>query len=142
MNNINNANYRSNPLARGKIKFPNRKKQLLDYSGLLFDNITPSDIDGIIEWHDGKYAILEYKYKTAQMPFGQKLLLERMANDLYHSGKEVVVLVAKHEEEDCNKEVDAAKCIVRELYIPTEGVWRKPKSEFSVLEICDKFFDE
>lgn len=137
-----NTNYKKTPLARGKIKFPNRKKQLLDYSGLLFGNITPSDIDGIIEWHNDKYALLEYKYKAAQMPFGQKLLLERMANDLYRSGKEVVVLVAKHEEDDCDNEVDAAKCLVRELYIPTEGVWRKPKGEFSVFDICEMFLGE
>jgi len=50
------------PEVKGVIHAPQRATQLRDYSGLLFGNITPTDIDGLIEYKNIGYVIIELKY--------------------------------------------------------------------------------
>ena len=45
---------------KSKILNPKRMKQLIDFKGLELDNgIYPTDIDGLIEYHDSEYILLE-----------------------------------------------------------------------------------
>ena len=47
---------------KSKILNPKRMKQLIDFKGLELDNgIYPTDIDGLIEYHDSEYILLEVK---------------------------------------------------------------------------------
>ena len=69
-------------------------KQLIDFQGLAVDEyIYPTDIDGLIEYKDSEYIIFEVKYGDAEVPFGQKLALQRMVDDFTKTGKQAVVLV-------------------------------------------------
>lgn len=46
-------------------------KQLIDFKGLELDGgIYPTDIDGIIEYRDSEYIILEVKHSKAKVPWG------------------------------------------------------------------------
>ena len=63
---------------RGSIQFPDRARQLIDFSGLRYNKITPTDIDGFIEYHDEAIVFMEFKYGNAELPYGQKLALERL----------------------------------------------------------------
>lgn len=65
---------------RGKIENRNRARQIIDFSGLQYGKITPTDIDGLIEYHDKAILLLEFKYADAEMPRGQKVALERMCD--------------------------------------------------------------
>lgn len=85
------------PTKRGEIYNPGQSGQLRDYSGLLFGNITPTDIDGIIEYKNIGYVIIELKYAETKIPFGQRLALERLTDDLQRSGKPAVCLIVIHE---------------------------------------------
>ena len=59
------------------IKYKNRIKQVLDFTGVGNSKIHPSDIDAILEF-DNKYLIIfEVKLKGVQVPLGQKLLFEK-----------------------------------------------------------------
>lgn len=98
-------------------------KQLIDFKGLELDGgIYPTDIDGIIEYRDSEYIILEVKHHKAKVPWGQRLCLQRMVDDFTKTGKKAVAIVCEHEVDNPDIPVVAALCNVRELYYGREGV--------------------
>ena len=102
---------------KSKILNPKRMKQLIDFKGLELDNgIYPTDIDGLIEYHDSEYILLEVKHKDARVPYGQRLAIQRMVDDFTKAGKKAVAIVCEHKVDDTDKPVVAAFCKVRELY--------------------------
>lgn len=104
---------------KSKILNPKRMKQLIDFKGLELDNgIYPTDIDGLIEYHDSEYILLEVKHKDARVPYGQRLAIQV---------------------DDTDKPVVAAFCKVRELYYGGEHKWRPPDSPMNVRQAIDKF---
>ena len=114
--------------------------QLIDFQGLCVDGyIYPTDIDGIIEYKDSEYIIFEVKHGKAEVPFGQKLALERMAHDFAKLGKRVLVLICEHDVADTRQPVIAAWCKVRELYLGSDCAWHKPKNDLSVREAVERF---
>lgn len=124
---------------RGKIKYTERARQINDFSGLRFENITPTDCDGIIEYKNNLYILFEVKYKGVDMPYGQRLALERMCNDFQKMGKKCIVLLIEHDIYDTNLSVDVANCKVRQVYADSNQRWRKPTFELTTKEACDLF---
>ena len=121
---------------RGTIKNIGRKQQINDFSGLRFGNITPTDIDGIIDYKNKAFIIIEVKYGDAELPYGQRLCVERMVAEL---SKPSLAVVAEHDIHDASEPIDVGKCKVREIYLRNEKKWRPPKRSFSVRELCEKF---
>lgn len=125
---------------KSKILNPKRMKQLIDFKGLELDNgIYPTDIDGLIEYHDSEYIILEVKHNKAKVPWGQRLALQRMVDDFTKAGKKAVAIVCEHSVDDTNKPVVAAVCNVRELYYSGEKRWRPPDSPMTVRQAVNNF---
>lgn len=128
---------------RGSIQYPDRARQLLDFSGLKYGRITPSDIDGVIEYQDRAYIFYEAKYDGAPMSYGQRLLYKRLADDLKNKcGKPVIVMVCDHSQGDTSIAVNLAEAQVREAYI--KGAWSAPNPKmtgepWTVREITDWF---
>lgn len=92
---------------KSKILNPKRMKQLIDFKGLELDNgIYPTDIDGLIEYHDSEYILLEVKHKDARVPYGQRLAIQRMVDDFTKAGKKAVAIVCEHKVDDTDKPVD------------------------------------
>lgn len=121
---------------RGKIQNKDRARQIIDFSGIRYGNITPTDVDGLIEYHDKAVVFLEYKFGDAEMPFGQKLALERVANNNQKAGKHATVMLCEHDVEDCMRDVDASSAIVRDFYYA--GVWYHDGKR-DVKEVLDSF---
>lgn len=63
---------------RGVIRNREHAQQLRDFSGLRFGKVTPTDIDGFLEFGNRLFVVIEGKYGGAQMPYGQRLALERL----------------------------------------------------------------
>lgn len=125
---------------KSKILNPKRMKQLIDFKGLELDNgIYPTDIDGLIEYHDSEYIILEVKHNKAKVPWGQRLALQRMVDDFTKAGKKAVAIVCEHSVDDTNRPVVAAVCNVRELYYGGEKRWRPPDSPMTVRQAVNNF---
>lgn len=101
---------------RGVILFKDRMKQLIQFRGLKMGNITPMDVDGMIEYHDKAYVFYEFKYNGAPFADGERIALERLANDAEKVGKEAVILLCEHYVEDTNEIVDASTAIVKKYY--------------------------
>ena len=120
------------------IKNRNRVRQVLDFTGVQNGNMHPSDIDAVLEF-DGKYLILiEVKFKGTEIPTGQKLLLERIAESgSVIRAKEAVVLKVEHDFKDDSKNIPLDKCIVTELWAKTKK-WEKLKTPLPFIEVVNK----
>lgn len=121
---------------RGKIKNRGRSKQIRDFSGLRYGNITPTDIDCLIEYHDKAYVIIEYKYGGAEVLFGQRLALERLHDDVSKI-KPVLCIIAQHNQEDCELDIDCANALVME--VRGHGVWIPVGAGVFVKQLVDDF---
>ena len=124
---------------RGSYNHVNMGKQLLRFDGISFGNVTPMDIDGLIEWHDKKRVLLEIKRKGVYVLGGERLALERMVNDFQTAGKESLAIIADHTVFNTNEDVKVEDCIVREIYHSKEKKWRAPKRMMTVRTILDSF---
>ena len=78
---------------RGVIQNRERARQIIDFSGLRYGNITPTDIDGCIEYQDKGVAFIEIKHRDSPMPKGQELALTRLVDNNSTAGKRAVLYV-------------------------------------------------
>lgn len=125
---------------RGAYNHRNMGRQLLCFDNIShYGKATPTDIDGLIEYHDKQYVLLEIKRKGVQVLYGQRVALERMVNDFRKAGKEAIAVVAEHTVFDPSEDVDVAECLVREIYYSGERVWRPPKRLMNVRTLLDSF---
>lgn len=124
---------------RGSYNHVNMGKQLLRFDNIAYGNVTPMDIDGLIEWHDKKRVLLEIKRKGVYVLGGERLALERMVNDFQTAGKESLAIIADHTVFNTNEDVKVEDCIVREIYHSKEKKWRAPKRMMTVRTILDSF---
>ena len=122
-------------MQRGEIKYRDRAKQLRDFSGLQFGNITPTDIDGYLEFKDLLYVWIEAKSAGCKMPYGQKLALARMCRVIDGTTNEngqirtAVVIVVEHDtpvDEDVNY---AQTSVSTMLY---GGEWTEPRAPINL----------
>jgi hypothetical protein len=84
-----------NLVNRGGINYPDRAVQLRDFTHLRFGNITPTDLDAIIEYKNERWVIIEMKLESAPVPYGQCLALERLCDDL-QKVKPAIMIIARH----------------------------------------------
>lgn len=123
---------------RGIIINKRRKQQINNFSQLMYEKITPTDLDGLIEYKNKGYIIFEIKYKNAKLPNGQKLAIERMINDFNKSGKNAIAMVAEHCIDNPNNEIFVGDCIIREIY--NGNKWRNTKTKNMKLKECSDLF--
>lgn len=124
---------------RGKIQYRNRKRQIIDFSGLRYGNITPTDIDGYLEYHDKAMIFIELKHNDAQVPYGQRLALERSVDNNAAAGKKSVLFVCQHYVDDPDQDIIAANAIVKEVYY--KGKYIYPMKEFTLKQLLDYFIE-
>ena len=124
---------------RGKIQNRDRARQINDFSGLRFGNITPTDIDGLIEYKNKAYIIIELKYLTTKLPRGQELALERLTDDLTKSGKPTICIVASHEQNDPKEDIKVSDTIV--IKYRRNRKWTKTEKT-TTLQIIERFLEK
>jgi hypothetical protein len=110
---------------RGEINNVKRKQQIINFSGLLYGKITPTDLDGLIEYKNIGYIFIEIKYSNAELPFGQKLAIERLVKDT-NINKKSIGIIAEHYIEDTSNQINASDCVVRKIF-DWKYQWRMPK---------------
>ena len=121
---------------RGVINNRERAKQIRDFSGLQYANkITPTDIDGMIEFGDKAFVFMELKFGNKDLPYGQRLALERLTDNMENAGKFSIAIIATHNA-DVYFDIDVAECYVTERRINKQ--WKIAHHE-TVKEMIDKF---
>ena len=125
--------------ARGVYKNEKRGRQLLLFDGLKYGSITPTDIDGLIEYRNYLWLIYEAKFAGKDVPQGQRVALERLIRNIRIAKKHGIAMIVEHKVQSTASDVYLKDCMVREL-ITTENLrWRPPKYEITVKEITDLY---
>ena len=123
---------------RGRIQNRGRALQVNDFSNLRFENgITPTDLDGAVEWGNELFIFFELKHEGKELDYGQRLFFERMTDTLAQAGKVTSTMIADHYTAP-HEDIDAAAAIVREYR--GKGEWRKPESTTTVRQGFEKFW--
>jgi len=124
---------------RGEYKNENYAKQLNSFEGLLRRRgITPTDIDGLIDYNGKAFVILEGKHGDARIPMGQRMALENIANAMQDGGRQVIVLVFRHYVKMPDTIIVSTQ-EVTEYYINKQ--WHNVGENMDVLDAIIKFED-
>lgn len=121
---------------RGKIQNPEQKRQLMDFSGLRYGKITPTDIDGFIEMSNKLFIFYEFKNITAKQPYGQQLAETNLIDALRLAGKEAAIILCRHSQNNFEQEIDAANCTVEKYYYDSK--WYNGNNR-TAKEVTDSF---
>lgn len=122
------------------IKSRHRAKQLISFEGIEYgERIWPTDFDALIEWHDKAWLIFEVKIWDKDVPYGQKLALERFVKDAGHAGKDAIAAVVEHNLTNPDDDVTLADCTVREVFVSGEYQWRPTSKPMTAQELADSY---
>ena len=118
---------------RGTIRQRELANQVRDFSGLSWDKITPTDIDGFIDFGNRAFVFIETKYADAPLPRGQGLALERLCDQLNRVVPCLVLVVSHRSDTD----IDVAQC--RVVMWRYKSGWEHPKSEPTTRAVIDNW---
>lgn len=97
---------------RGVIYNRQRGSQIRDFSKIRLDgDITPTDLDSLVEYHNEYFVFAETKYNGNEMNKGQKLALERLCDACERSGKPSILFVTTHNNNN-GEDIDMGLTIV------------------------------
>jgi hypothetical protein len=119
---------------RGVIRNRERAQQLRDFSGLRYGSITPTDIDGFMEFGDRVFIFIESKHAGAPLPKGQRMAIERLTDAISETGRASIAIVCEHNTHD---DIDFANCPVREWRVGRQ--WVKPDKQYTLRAVIDSF---
>ena len=122
---------------RGDIKYPKRYKQLISFTGMeRRRNITPTDIDGFIDYNGNAFVYLECKLKNAPFDMGQRRAYENVCNSHKKAGNQYLVIVFEH---NCPADeiIIAKEQRVTGVYFNDE--WKNINSNTTVLDAIISF---
>jgi hypothetical protein len=117
------------------IRNEERAKQLINFAGLRYGTGYPTDIDGMIEYHDKCYIFYEGKHVKATMTLGQRLALERVCDDL-KTLKPTMVVCFVHDT-PTDQQIDISACKVKSCR--WMGKWVDVKADITVKRLTDWF---
>jgi hypothetical protein len=123
---------------RGVIRNREYGKQLRDFSGLRFEKgITPTDIDGFVEFGNRVFVLIETKFDGAVMSWGQRTALERLADAISRGGDKHAILIIATHNSAAEFDVDVGNCLVTEYRV--RGLWKKPSGKITVKALIDMY---
>lgn len=125
----------SAPVARGKIRSRELALVERDFSGLCWKRITPTDIDGFVEFQDRLFVFIEGKSRGALLKGGQRLAIERLCDACHNeqAGRYSIAFVVSHDGSDCFDYANAAVVEYR-----WQGRWMRPKCQTTLKHAIDK----
>lgn len=122
---------------RGVIRNLQRAMQHVDYSGLRWNSITPTNIDGLLDFSGRLFVFLEFKGQGAPLPLGQRIALRNIHRAITKGGAVCVVLLAEHYAADPAVAIQASTAVVIEIL---DGAnWRQPLRLVTVREAVDTY---
>lgn len=126
---------------RGVYQNVNRGRQLLRFDGFRYGSITPTDIDGIIDYHDFVWVLFEAKLTGKEVPRGQRIALERLIQNAKRARKHGIALIVEHNVGDVNRDIILKDCMVREVYTTEKMQWRPPRWPITAKDMADAYIN-
>lgn len=114
------------------IKNELRSKQINDFKKLIrHRGITPTDIDGLIDYRGNAFLFFEGKYGDFDLPKGQRNALENISRALSKNNTMNIVIVYNHYV-DSEDSVDVGIQTVSKFFYNKK--WHEPKKKLTVLD--------
>lgn len=123
-------------MIRGKIIYRDRAKQIRDFSGLVFENVTPTDVDGFIEFNNCIYIFIETKYQNELLPAGQERALKNLVDTVFESSKKGLLIIAKHQN-PVNEDIPFHACEVTKYR--SRKNWYVPDKKRTIKSLIDMY---
>jgi hypothetical protein len=124
-------------IKKGVILNRYKSTQVLDYSGVIrMRGITPTDIDGLIDYGGKSFIYLEGKTIGAILKTGQKMALENIVNSHNKANHSAVAIIFRHNT-PINQDVIVSKCLVDLIYFNYE--WVKQNKKITVLRFIERW---
>lgn len=120
---------------RGDVRSRALATKARDYRGIRYGNITPTDIDGLLEYQNKGFVLIETKYGDSELPMGQRLALERLCDSLQ---KKSLLIISSHQTPE-NQPIDMAAAMVTEYRYQKQ--WRTPKENINTKTLIDRFIN-
>ncbi len=108
------------------------EKQLVSYRDLRWGKITPTDLDGFLDFGNKIFVLIEYKYKTTPLDGGQEKALKRLVD----STRQPACLIHATHDKPADQVIDGANAIVVRTYFG--GCWF-PDNRRTVKQVIDAF---
>lgn len=122
-------------MSKGVIKNRARALQLNDFSGLVrHRGITPTDIDGCIDYNGQAFLFMEGKLHGAMFPQGQRRFFKSLCDAITDGGRMACAVTYRHGNA-VDIDVDVAICYVEEAY--WAGKWIK--QDCTVTQFIERF---
>jgi hypothetical protein len=74
-------------------------RQIIDFEGLKWSNISPTDIDMAVDGWGEVWIFTETKFgidDVSELNYGQRKFIERLCDDLTAIGREAICYISKH----------------------------------------------
>lgn len=114
--------------------------QFVDFSNLQFGKVAPMDFDGFIDFGDKLFIFIETKYLEQQMPFGQRLALQRLVDATQSDKRASIAFITSHNKQAANNEdIDLGNSIVTEYRWRNQ--WLKPSSLITLYDAVKSIKD-
>ena len=121
---------------RGEIKNKEFAGQIRDFSKLIFKNVTPTDIDGLIEFNNCIYILMEAKYLKDELPPGQERALINLVDTIFESSKKGLLIIAIHNKQP-KEDIPFYACRVTRYR--SRKSWYSPKRKMTIKNIIDSY---
>lgn len=108
--------------------------QLKIFAGLKWGAISPTDIDGFLDFGDRLFVFVEVKHGEGMPPKGQRIALERVCDACVAPNRFSVVLIASH--------TSSEDIIVKDLQVSRyrwNYRWIEPNTSLTVEQAVNRF---
>lgn len=127
------------PYERGEVRFRERHAQAINYKGLCYGQITPTDLDGLIDFGNRAFVLLEFKTREAPFLDGQRKALMRCVDALAQWRRAILIMV-RHDV-PAFLDIPAAEQQVDTCYLG-KGRWEPNVRGETVRDRIDRFLVE
>lgn len=100
---------------RGVIQNRARKQQIADMSGLRFNKITPTDLDGFIDFDNRLFVFIEGKFIATPVLYGQGLSIDRLCDACHTPPKRYAFAIIADHHHPTSEDIDFAQMTVRTI---------------------------
>ena len=121
-------------MSESLIRNRNYMRQIKDFSGLRFGKISPTDIDGFLDFGNSLFIFVEMKHGDARIPYGQKLALTRLCDAVANEYRQSYLLIVRHEM-DCEHDINASEQMVTDVY--HERKWNSVAEGWTLKRMID-----
>lgn len=92
-----------------------RIRQIIDFDGLEWGKLRPTDIDLSIDWQGKTFVFVELKSAGTALTLGQRIHLEGLVKAIRAGGRLAWAVFAQHDT-DVSEDVTAADAVVSSIY--------------------------